>query len=550
MRDASGIPTIPMSALGRAAQLEAMASGPPLDVLVVGGGITGVGIAMDAASRGLRVGIVERDDWACGTSSRSSKMIHGGLRYLATGDVGVVRDSLRERSRLQRNAAHLVRPLPMLLPAYGRGVVPWQRARLASGLWTYEALGHRKAAGSLHRWVDVPELTRLVPNVGLRSRAGGGALRGAYGYHDGSADDVRLVLATLRTAVALGAFAVNGVPMLRLLRDGDRVCGAVVGGDVAAGVRGARGGELELEARVVVNATGVWADATVADADGTGAGFRIMPSKGIHLTVARDRAGIASGIAFFEQMGNANVFIEPWQDDLAIVGTTDAPYTGDLRTPDVRAEEIDWLLGTVNQFIRDPLTPSDVIASWAGLRPLIAPEHDAPDKSRDVSRRHMLVDRPGLVTITGGKLTAYRSMAELAVDAVARQIGHRRESGTRDLRLDGWRDPAGPGEIGDLAARMRIDRGQVRQLLRRHGANVAAIADLVDQDPDLADRVHPARPYIAAEVVWAARHEQARTPADVLDRRLRIGLETADPGTATAFVSDLLRAEADLAPSR
>ncbi len=528
-------------AAGRTAELEAMAA-EPLDVLVVGGGITGAGVALDAASRGLRVGIVERDDWACGTSSRSSKMIHGGLRYLATGDIGVVRDSLHERARLQRNAAHLVRPLSMLLPVYGRGVLPMQRMKLGVGLWLYEALGHRRAAGGLHKWRDLAEVTRLVPGVSLESPAGGGRLRGAQHYHDASADDVRLVLAVLRTARMHGALAANGSPVTRLLRDGERVVGAAVGGTAAAAAAGARGGELEIEARVVVNAAGVWADKVLgAGAGDAPIGFEVLPSKGIHLTVPRERVGIESGIAFFEQTGNSNVFVEPWQDDLAFVGTTDDAYDGDLARPDATDADIEQLLGKVNQFLRTPLEPRDVLTAWAGLRPLVRPDEGAEGATKDVSRRHLLVERAGILTITGGKLTAYRSMAEHTVDAAMHQLGRKGRSATRELRLEGCRDLAGSDEVAELAARLGCRRGDARHLLRRHGANVSYLLELVDERPDLADRLHPDRPYLAVEAAWAARYEQAVDVEDVLQRRTRIALETADPDVAT----DAVRAALD-----
>jgi glycerol-3-phosphate dehydrogenase len=531
---------LPLPSTGRTAQLEAMAA-EPLDVLVVGGGITGVGAALDAAARGLRVGIVERDDWACGTSSRSSKMIHGGLRYLATGDVRVVRESLHERARIQRNAAHLVRPLPMLLPSYGRGLLPPQRLKLGAGLWAYEALGHRRAAGSTHRWLDTRALTRIVPGVALQASSGA-RLRGAHQYHDASADDVRLVLAVLRTAVGAGALAANGTPVTRLLRDGERVVGAVVGGDAAAGASGAdASGELEIEARVVVNATGVWADETLrAGGHDLPVGFRILPSKGIHLAVRRDRVGVDSGIAFFGQTDNSNVFIEPWQDDLAFVGTTDAPYDGDLVSPEATDDEVAWLLERVNPFLREPIEPEDVIATWAGLRPLVAPEAEAATRSKDVSRRHLLVDRAGCVTITGGKLTAYRAMAELAVDAAVAQLGRRAACRTHDLPLEGCRALPTGAEIAELAALLGTSRSDVRHLLRRHGANVPHLLALVEADPAMGRRLHPDRPYLVAEAAWAVSHEQARDVEDVLARRTRLTLETRDPSLAEDRVRALL----------
>jgi glycerol-3-phosphate dehydrogenase len=526
------------SAADRSTELESMAAAP-LDVLVIGGGITGAGVALDAASRGLRVGIVERDDWACGTSSRSSKMIHGGLRYLASGDIGVVRDSLRERARLQRNAAHLVRPLSMLLPVYGRGWLPLQRMKLAAGLWLYEALGHRRAAGSLHRWRTLPEVTRLVSGIAPVSAAGGGRLRGAQHYHDACADDVRLVMSVLRSARTYGAMAVNGTPVLRLLRDGERVIGAAVGGDAAAATAGAIDGELELRAKVVVNATGVWADEILRAGDeDQSAGFQVLPSKGIHLTVQRERLGIDSGIAFFGQTDNSNVFLEPWQDDLAFIGTTDTPYDGDLADPQATDQEIDGLLELVNQFMREPLTRADVVTAWAGLRPLVAPETDE-ENSEDVSRRHLLVDRAGILTITGGKLTAYRSMAEHTIDAAMHQLGRSGSSRTRELRLDGCRKLPSSDEITSVAEAIGGPRSDARHLLRRHGANVPHLLSLIADRPELAERLHPERPYLAAEAVWARSHEQARDVEDVLQRRTRIALETRDPQLAAVRITQL-----------
>ncbi|MCW2974030.1 MAG: glpD, partial [Thermoleophilia bacterium] len=473
-----------------------------------------------------------------------------GLRYLANGDVAVVRESLRERVRLQRNARHLVRPLSMLLPAYGRGPFPFDRAKIGAGLWLYDALGHRKAAGALHKWRSVADLMRLVPNIALDSEAGGGRLRGAHHYHDGSADDARLVMTVLRSAVARGVLAVNGTPSLRLMHEGGRVVGAVVGGAAAAAAHGSHEGELQLRARVVINATGVWSDVTLDDSrDGevSSAPFTLVPSKGIHLTVRRDRAGIGSGIAFFEQTGNSNIFVEPWGDDLAFVGTTDAPFDGDLRSPEPTEEEIAWLLGVANGFLRHPIRRSDVVTGWAGLRALVAPPADPddiegtkPNASKDVSRRHLLVDEPGVVTVAGGKLTAYRAMAEDALDHVLRQLGRSAKCVTARLPLDGDRPLPTAREVGEVAAQFGCSRVDARQLLRRHGSNVPALAQLVRARPELGQRLHPDRSYLAVEAVWAIDYEQARTVDDVLARRTRITLEVDDLGPAQARVAELL----------
>jgi len=226
------------------------------------------------------------------------------------------------------------------------------------------------------------------------------------------------------------------------------------------------------------------------------------------------------------------VFLEPWQEDLAIVGTTDTPYTGDLREPQATEDDIASVLRHVNAFLREPLERADVIATWAGLRPLVVPDSARGEQTKDVSRRHLLVEGDGVVTITGGKLTAYRAMAEFAVDAAAKQLGVDERSRTRDLRLDGCRSLPTSTEVGELANRLRIDRTAARHLLRRHGSNVPAIAALIDADPSLAAPLHPERPYLAAEAVWAGTHEQARDVEDVLARRTRLTLETRDPDLA------------------
>ena len=502
-------------------------AGEPLDVLVIGGGITGAGVALDAALRGLRVGLVERDDFACGTSSRSSKMIHGGLRYLATGDVRLVREALKERRGIQQRAAHLVRPLPMLLPVHGVRV-PWNRVKLGAGLWIYDLLGAWRA-GVRHKWLTQEETLAVAPNAAPEG------LLGALSYNDAQADDVRLVLAVLRTAARHGALLCNGANAAELLRDGERVAGARILSDATPG------GSVEIEARVVVNATGVWADQLGADAHGTDS-FEILPSKGIHLTVPRERLGVDTGMAFFSQTGNSNVFVEPWQDDLAFIGTSDDPYTGDLATPHATPAEIERLLAGVNPFLREPLASSDVIASWAGLRPLVVKPGERAKSSKDVSRNHRTVVAPGLVTLVGGKLTTYRAMAEDAVNEVARQLDRPLpECRTETAPLEGSADVRSSAAVDGLVAQLKIPRGAARHLLRRYGTRCEIIVELCRADPELAEPLHPERPYIVAEVAYAARYELARDVEDVLSRRTRLALETADGGAAaTAAVEAVL----------
>jgi glycerol-3-phosphate dehydrogenase len=509
--------------------------GAALDVLVIGGGITGAGVALDAALRGLRTGLVEQHDFASGTSSRSSKMIHGGLRYLATGDVRLVREALFERRSIQRRAAHLVRPLPMLLPVFTRR----DRMRLGTGLWLYDLLGAWRA-GSRHTFVRPADVTRAVPNINADG------LRGGLGYFDSQADDVRLVLAVLRSALRSGALIANGTRVVRLLEHGGRVSGAVVDAGADAG------GERELRARVVVNAAGVWADRVFAGA-GVEPGFALLPSKGIHITVPRDVVGIESGVAFFGQTDNANVFVEPWQHDLAIVGTSDAPHSGPLEDPVASEEEIATLLGAVNPFLARPIPRGQVVASFAGLRPLVndAPADGegsgpaTPRKSRDVSRRHRTVVRAGMVTMVGGKLTTYRQMAQDAVDAAVKQLGAgARRCSTADVLLEGARLEAAPS-VDDVVREIGVSRTTARHLLRRYGSRTRTIVELCAEQPDLREPLHPDRPYIAAEAAYGVRYEMARNVEDVLARRTRLALETRDGGKqAREIVESILAAHA------
>lgn len=488
----------------------------PLDILVVGGGITGVGIAHDAAQRGFRVGLVEQHDYACGTSSRSSKMIHGGLRYLATGDIGLVRESLRERKSLQDRAPHLVHPLPMLLPIHRVR----DRIKYGSGLWAYDVLGAWRA-GMRHRWVGRRGVSAIMSNIEPEG------LRGGLLYQDAAADDARLVITVLRSAVACGARVVNGARVSELLELGGRVVGARVASDVADG------GSVEIRARVVVNASGVWADQLYAGIT-TDPGFSLLPSKGIHLTVRREHVGITAGVAFFPQTGR-NIFIEPWDDDLAIVGTSDAPFDGNIEDPSSETDEIQRLLDDVNPFMRVPLAASDVISAWAGVRPLVidAGTTAPATGSKDVSRNHRTVVTPGLVTMVGGKLTTYRQMAQDAVDAAVREgCGSGSPCRTMTTPLDGF--PAGGVEacVAGLARSMDIDEQGARHLVRRYGSNVTVLDAMCRERPELLAQLHPHRPYLEVEAAYAIQHEMARNVEDVVHRRTRLAIETIDGGAA------------------
>ncbi len=498
----------------------------PLDVLVVGGGITGAGIAHDAALRGLRVGLVEQDDFASGTSSRSSKMVHGGLRYLATGDIGLVRESLRERRSLQLRAPHLVSALPMLLPIRRRV----SRMKYGAGLWAYDLLGAWRA-GTRHRWQSAHTVRELAPNLAVAG------MRGALSYQDAAADDVRLVISVLRSAVQHGALAVNGVRVEELLRVGGRVVGARVRSDLAGN------DAVDISARVVINAAGVWAG-ELHDRSNISTGLSMLPSKGIHLTVPRSVLGISTGVGLFPQTGR-NVFVEPWSDDLAIVGTSDSPHEGELADPQATDSEIEGLLADVNQFLGTPLARADVLNAWAGLRPLVVEASATSSRrtTRDLSREHRTLEQPGLVAMMGGKLTAYRQMAEEAVDAAVRQLGgSSMRCSTSRAMLDGHATVAEPAAVKQLADRMEIAPSVAQHLLRRYGSHAEVIAEICSERPELMEPLHPERPDICAEAVYAYEHELARDAHDVINYRTRLGIETTDNGAAAVNRIDQLLA--------
>ena len=493
----------------RAAALTALA-GRRFDVLVVGGGITGAGVALDAASRGLRTALVERDDFASGTSSASSKLVHGGLRYVSQGELGLVAQALAERQRLLANAPHLVRPLPFVLPLSG-GVAAARS--VGTALWLYDLAGGARI-GQVHRRLTGGEARARVP--ALRRAAFGHA----YLYLDAHADDARLTLAVVRTAVLdHGAVAVNHCRVVGLLRSR---AGRVVGARVVARIgAGAGGGEIEVRASVVVNATGVWSDDFGRMEDGHGRAPTIRPAKGVHLTVLRSRLPASAAAVLPVAADKRSIFVIPWPGtDRVYLGTTDTDYEGDVDRPSCTAADVDYLLGAVNEWVSDPITPADVVGCWAGLRPLVAGA-GAGGRTADLSRRHRLSrSDAGVVTITGGKLTTYRRMAADTVDEVAGILGAGAVSRTATLRLRGA-GPAGGGRAGGA------------HLGGRYGSEAGLIRDLVDADPSLGEPLVEGLPYFRAEVVHAVRHEMARTLEDVLDRRLRARILDRD-GAATA----------------
>ncbi len=510
-----------------------------LDVLVVGGGVTGCGCALDAAARGLKVGLIEKDDFASGTSSKSSKMVHGGLRYLQQGDVRLVYEALRERQILMRNAPHLVEILPFLLPVLtGRGSpVPRKLARLlGSAMWAYDLTGGARI-GRLHKRLDADEAIRHFPTVEPDR------MNSAYLYYDARTDDARLTLTLARTAaVDHGAFVANGVAMQGVIHDTD--------GRVRAVEATADGRRFAIRARAVVNATGVWADDVRALDEGTHPDS-IRPAKGVHIAVPWDK--VRNDIAaVLPAGGGRSIFVVPWYDtdredglpSLTYLGTTDTDYDGPLDDPQCTPEDVAYLLDAANAALTSDLRPTDVLGSWAGLRPLVKATSGPKGvtslsrrkkrATKDLSRRHQVtVSESGVVTITGGKLTTYRQMAVDTIDTVAEALDGRKvpRSPTRHLRLHG---ADGADDVLESASRAGSSRGTVEHLVGRYGADAAIVEAMVASDPALGRPLVPGLPYLRAEAVFAARYEMARTVDDVLSRRTRARLLARDASLAAA----------------
>jgi glycerol-3-phosphate dehydrogenase len=501
----------------RRAALTALA-GTELDVLVVGGGVVGAGTALDAVTRGLSVGMVEARDWASGTSSRSSKLIHGGLRYLEMLDFALVREALKERGLLlERLAPHLVRPVPFLYPLNGRG---WERIYAGSGVALYDAMSYASGHGRglpPHRHLTRRHALRIAPSLKKD------ALVGAIQYYDAQVDDARFVTTLVRSAAEYGAHVANRTTVVGFLREGERVVGAVV--------RDEEGGEqFEVRAAQVVNATGVWTDETQALVGERGK-FHVTASKGVHLVVPKDRIQSSSGIILRTE--KSVLFVIPWGRHW-IIGTTDTEWNLDKAHPAASATDIDYVLSHVNKVLRTELTREDVEGVYAGLRPLLSGESDETSK---LSREHVVAHvAPGLVVVAGGKFTTYRVMAKDAVDAAVHGLDRRApDSCTETVPLigaDGY--PALWNSRARLAAASSLHVARIEHLLRRYGSLAEEVLALIDKDRDLAHPLDGADDYLRAEVVYAASHEGAIHLEDVLARRTRISFETFDRGVGSA----------------
>ena len=513
--------------------LRATTADDPLDLLVIGGGVVGAGSAMDAAARGLRVGLVEQRDLASGTSSRSSRLAHGGLRYLENREFALVHEALTERGLLlDRIAPHLVRPLPFLLPLAGRA---WEKPYVGAGVTLYDLLSRVGAyGGQLPR----PRTLSRAAVLGVAPSLSRSAVKGGVRFHDAQIDDARHTLATARTAVGLGAAVVTRCEALSLLTtpgEPVRTTGARVRVGLDAGGREA-GEEFDVHARCVLSATGVWTDEFQSRAGLGEPSARVRQSKGVHLIVPRDR--IRSTTAVIARTAASVLFLLPWEDKW-LVGTTDTDYVGDLADPRASDDDIDYLLEQANRWLDPPLTRSDVVGVYCGLRPLVAADLDDDSATAQLSREHVILRPiPGCVMIAGGKYTTYRVMARDAVDAVVAErsafvAGDPQPCRTHEIPVAG---AEGYGDLwqarGRLAREWGLSEDTVVHLLRRHGDRAGRVAELVAADPDLGRRLHPDAPYLRAEIVVAVRDEGALTVEDVLVRRTRVALETADVGRA------------------
>jgi glycerol-3-phosphate dehydrogenase len=493
-------------------------AGRELDLLVVGGGVVGAGTALDAVTRGLDVGLVDVRDWGGGTSSRSSKLIHGGLRYLEMLDFGLVREALGERSLLLTELApHLVRPVPFLYPLTHHG---WERAYVGAGIALYDTLAAAapgRTGVPRHRHLTKRQARRLMP--ALRSDAYVGAVQ----YWDAQVDDARFVVSLVRTAAAYGAHCASRVKVVGFLREGERVVGAKVRNTET-------GEEWKVRARQVVNATGVWTDDTQALVGERGQ-FHVRASKGVHLVVPRDRIHASMGL--IARTENSVLFVIPWKRHW-IVGTTDTQWDLDKAHPAASRMDIDYLLAQANRWLATPLQRADVQGVYAGLRPLLAGESE---NTSQLSREHVVAHPvPGLVVVAGGKYTTYRVMARDAVNAAVHAMNERVPPSCTDRipLVGGAGYQAAWNSRERTAAVTGLHVARIEHLLRRYGADLAPVLGLLEGDPTLREPITGAEDYLRAEVVHAAAWEGARHLDDVMTRRTRISVETFDRGVGAA----------------
>jgi glycerol-3-phosphate dehydrogenase len=505
----------------RAAALRRLAD-EHFDVLVVGGGITGVGVALDAATRGLRTALVERDDFASGTTSKSSKLVHGGIRYLQQREVGLVYEALAERQILRHTAPPLVRVLPFLLPVFTKdGLLPRRLSRLlGTTMWMYDLTGGLRI-GKLHKRVSKEEALQYMPTLHADRDAA------SYVYYDAQTDDARLTLAIARTAADHGAAVANYTRLTGLDKGPD--------GRVRAAHVVADGQAFDVRADVVVNATGLWADDVRALDEGTHPSS-IRPAKGVHVTVPWSLVQNRIAAVIPVPKDKRSVFVVPWGGEggehrFTYIGTTDTDYDGSIDDPQITPDDVEYLLRAINNAVTTTITASDILGTWAGLRPLVRAATN--ERTADLSRRHSVrTSDSGVITVTGGKLTTYRRMAADAVDAATKKLGThgKHRSQTKKIRIRG----AAGSDASDLPP----------DLAARYGSDARDVLALEATDASLAEPLVPGLVYTKAEAVYAVRNEMARTVDDVLSRRTRARLLGRDASAdASASVAALLASE-------
>ena len=505
------------------------------DVVVIGGGITGVGCALDAASRGLRVALIERDDFASGTSSKSSKLVHGGIRYLQQGDIRLVYEALAERQILRRNAPHLVKVLPFLIPIFStKGVVNRKLARaMGTAMWMYDLTGGLRI-GKMHKRVSKKQALEWFPTLPADK------LMPSYLYYDAEADDARLVVTVARTAaLRFDATLVNRTEVVDLQKDSNgNVNGVTVKAD---------GRTFTVSTKAVVNAAGVWSD-DVRALDEAEHPRSIRPAKGVHITVPWSKVRNTVAAVIPVPGDKRSVFVVPW-GQFTFVGTTDTDYTGPIDDPQCNENDVEYLLRALNGSITETVTTDDILGTWAGLRPLVA-DPEASGRTADLSRRHKVRrSDSGVVTITGGKLTTYREMAADTIDEVLSEVldadritRFRRRSKTKHIKIHGANGYEDLVDSADTISPLGGD--QVRRLADRYGSDATTVLAIAESDQSLAEPLVPGLHYIRAEAIFAVRYEMATTVDDILSRRTRARLETRDASAdAAAAVAALLAPE-------
>ena len=506
-----------LSPENRRADLYQMAE-TEFDVLVIGGGVVGAGAALDAASRGLRVALVEARDLASGTSSRSSKLVHGGLRYLKQLNFSLVFEALRERKLiLQTLCPHLARPVKFIYPLEKPA---WDRAYVGTGVGVYDVLGAGRGVPS--------HLRHLSKKKTLQSFRSGkvGGIKGGIMFYEGQLDDARHTMMISRTAASYDALVATSARVTDFLRDGDRVIGAKVK-DLETGR------DIDVKAKTTVNAAGVWTDEIQQMTGGKGQ-FRVTASKGVHVIIPRDRIDSDTGLITETEKSLLFIIPCPWSDDFWIIGTTDTPWDLDLAHPAASRSDIDYILDHANRLLERPLTRDDVVGVYAGLRPLLAGEQDQTSR---LSREHAVVSPvPGLVIVAGGKYTTYRVMAADAVDKAVKQLPGKVGKSITDrvplIGADGYQALA--NNLDKLAVEVGLDEPRVKHLLGRYGSLIREVVALIAERPELGDPLASAPKYLKVEAVYAVSHEGALHLDDILARRTRISVDTWDRGAAAA----------------